>query len=484
MTTMHLFVPPLIKHTQGPMLGPAMLAGAAARAGHALRVVDLNEAWLEDNLPPSAWTASSAFVGDHDRPSAALRLVQDAFTALMAEALPVAPSNALPGPDALALPYDHGVVCRAARRLAAGPLGAWYAARLPVDRPDVLGVSVMYAGQVLAALTLTEVLRDRWPGVPVVWGGAHVTALQDAIAEDAGYRRAADGFVFGYAERTLVDLLDAIGRGGSWPGEVVVAGSGRAVRAREDVGVVPRFGAAPTRGRLTLPVQASRGCAYGRCAFCTYPAIEGGVRPGSQDVVEAVVCEAVDRGARVSFKDSLVTPRDLASLAERIAGRVTWSACTKLHPRFADEAFVRGLVAGGCSTLEFGVETLSDAGQASIGKRQPRHLVSGLLDAAQAAGLPIVLNYITGLPGADPMDEEVQLAWLRDAVARHPDLVAKIEHNDFQLERRSPMGQDPARWDMVVTGSWPWSTLLAFRRRCEIRGSERPLMVEIARCAA
>lgn len=42
--------PPLVKYAAGPLLGPAMLAGAAERAGHSVALVDLNARWIERDL--------------------------------------------------------------------------------------------------------------------------------------------------------------------------------------------------------------------------------------------------------------------------------------------------------------------------------------------------------------------------------------------------------------------------------------------------
>ena len=92
---------------------------------------------------------------------------------------------------------------------------------LGLKRPDIIGLSVMFSGQVIAGLAITLIAQQVWPGVAVVWGGAHVTALADRIANDAMYGKWVDGFVAGYAERTWVDLLDAVAiKGAAWPKEV------------------------------------------------------------------------------------------------------------------------------------------------------------------------------------------------------------------------------------------------------------------------
>ncbi len=457
-----LLVPPFLKYVAGPLLGPSMLAGAGRAAGHRVDIIDLNARFLAYQLPTK--TGDPRFVGDHDRPSEDLRTIQRDFRARSAGFLPSPPTELNDDP-VQTLPYDHDTLVRAANALADGPDGRWMDEALAAHRdPDVVGVSVLYSGQVLWGLAASILARRRWPGTLVVWGGPHVTALQDRIGEDARYGAVVDRFVFGYAERTFVELLDAVAIGGRLPAEVTPAGV-RTRNARDDGSVVPAFTDLALYGtpRVTLPAQASRGCAYGKCRFCTYPAIEGGFRAISDAGLLAVVDEAARIGAAVALKDSLVLPKRLRTVAQAIGGRVSWGACTKLHPSL-DRELLFELARGGCATLEFGLETLTPAGQLLIDKKQTPELFLSVLDAAEAARIAVVVNYITGFPGVDPGDDAHWLAFVRGALADRPRLTAKIEHNTFQLERLSPMGRAAVASGLRVTEEWPWTTVLGWER--------------------
>jgi hypothetical protein len=454
-----LLVPPFLKHATGPLLGPAMLAGAAIQAGHSAEVIDLNARWICNDLGNARWVHGD-FVGDHDRCDA---LMVPSQRRALAELERCAARAAITvNADALKrLRLDHASIDRISSRFAREQ-APWMGRQLArCRRPDVVGVSVMYAGQVVWALALTRFVRDHWPGVPVIWGGAHVTALAAEIAGDARYGTAADGFVAGYAESTFVSLLDAIGRGTAWPEACFAAGSGRHPRAEGDDGhTLPSFQDIhlPLGARLTLPAQRSRGCAYGRCEFCTYPAIEGASRTLSLDSVRAVLTEALRRGAAISFKDSLMTRPLLREVAQIIAGRVRWSACTKLTLAL-DAAMLRELARGGCRTLEIGLETLDEKAQHLIEKRQSYTLFQRTLDAAAGTGIALVVNYMTGFPGVSEADER---GWL-DAVHRElqarPTLRAKVEHNHFELERLAPIARSRPR-GLQVIAAWPWSSVL------------------------
>ncbi|WP_437982661.1 B12-binding domain-containing radical SAM protein [Sorangium sp. So ce117] len=467
-------VPPLLKYSAGPLLGPALLVAAARASGHEADVLDLSIRWIRAHLPPRVAAPPSTVVGDHDKPGSLLSdLQRDVFVPLLRAHL--SEVEHLDGADPhLTLTCSHGALETAAERLAASAHGAWIRSVLAErERPHVLGVSVLFSGQVLFGLAVGIVARALWPGVRVVWGGPHVTALQDRIVRDPRFGRMVDAFIFGYAECTFVELLDAVARRAPLPPGCVRAGQGELHRAADDPGHAPVFQDLELYGlpRLTLPAQASRGCSYGRCGFCTYPTIEGTYRAIDEAIVEPVVQLGFDRGATVAFKDSLIVPQRLTALAARIRARVRWSACTKLSPAL-DEASLRRLAVGGCDTLEIGLETIDIESQRLIGKRQSVALFKRTLDAARDAGVGLVINYITGFPGTTPAEEQGELAWVEDEVKlRRPRLRAVIEHNEFQLERLSAMGRNPKTFGLRVTGEWPWSSMLSWEG--EGRGAPR-----------
>ena len=462
-----LVVPPLFKTLNQPLLGPAMLLGAGRAAGHDVELVDLNQRYLRERLPADAAANAAQFVGDHNRPSPLLRGIQAGFSAMLREVLPEPDTAGLDEDPAMSLTFDHEEVRAAANRLAAGALGVWARAHLAASpRPDVVGLSIFYSGQVLAALAVSIIARELWPGVIIVWGGPHVTTLEHEIPSDRRYGCGLiDGFVFGYAEATWTSLLDAVEAGSSWPPEVVAAGSGAGHRAQGDPAVVPAFDDLDRYGwgRLCLPAQSSRGCIYGNCTQCTYPAVEGEYAASPLAPIESVVALAERRGAAVAFKDALVHPRRLEELAAVVGGRVRWSACTKLHPRLRDPELLRGLESAGLHTLEVGLETLTDDGQLLLDKKQVLPLFLGFLDAAWGAGIAVVVNYMTGLPGVDALSEQRWLDRVHRELAARPGLVARVEHNVLQVERRAPLGQRPERFRIRVVRSWPWASVVAWR---------------------
>ncbi len=466
-TTSALLVPPLIKSLGQPLRGVAMLKGAGVDAGHTVRVIDLNHRWLRRGLAGVDVPPRSQFLGDHDRDSELVRPLQAQLLDFYLHAADPGGMSGLTRDDVLHMQLDHATALRAAERLLQTSYGRWLSEQvcgLP-EKPEVVGISVFFAGQVLSALALTLLTRRIHPQARLVWGGPHVTALQPEIAADARYALAGiDAFVFGYAEQTWVDILGAVAEERALPPEAVRAGLGQEPRAKSNPVVIPLFeGLQDYRwGRLAIPSQSSRGCAYAKCAQCTYPWVEGRYRTIAEKAVVIDFQTAIEHGAVVAFKDALMTPRRLEAIARLSAGNVEWSACTKLHRRL-DAPFLQNLADGGCRTLEVGLETLTDAGQLLLDKKQSLDLLVALLDGAEVAGIAVVVNYMLGLPGVSSAEERAGLGQLQDLLTARPELAAKIELNTLQVERRSPLGMHPMAHGIRVVQRWPWSSVVDWR---------------------
>jgi hypothetical protein len=427
-----------------------MLSGAALKAGHRVEMVDLAIDLVRRLISTDELRVPAGLAGDHDKNEVALRSAQHAFfdglatrTGVTVEQLRSCRLSWLEVDVAVDALGETSWARSVARQLGG------------LERPLVVGLSVMFADQVLPAMVVTRICRRLWPATPIVWGGAHVTALAPEIANDVRYGHGIDGFVAGYAERTFVELLTALRTGRAWPASVFAAGGGAWMRASGVVETTPSFPNLSAYGapRLALPAQVTRGCAYGKCQFCTYPAVEGAVvEPATLAHLEPVVAEAAARGAVVSFKDSLMTGAFLREVSSLIAGRARWAACTKLTPALVEQ--LPALAAAGCETLEVGIETLVERSQFVIDKKVTRRLVEALLRSAQVAGVRIVVNYMTGLPFESPRDAADCFRWIKGLAA---DTGAVVEHHEFEAERRAPIVRH-----LHVTTTWPWSSVVAW----------------------
>ena len=464
-----MVVPPLVKYLAGPLAGPAVLAGVASTLGVPLRVFDPNAQFLRERQPgPSE---RGPITGDHAKPPKGFGEASNEMRDMLRQVLGPPLPGAAPGEDPVfTLCYDHEAVHRAAARLAASETGSEWRRMLQGPPPHFFGVSVLWSGQVVPALAVSRVARQLWPGVPVIWGGPHVTALAASIAGDAAFGQVVDGFVVGYGEAAVKDLLTLDN-----PLEsklLLCAGKG-SVETGEDHWCTPQFSDLHLYGipRLVLPCQLSRGCAYGRCAFCTYPAQEGRYRACSLDLLDPVLGEAIRTSADLSIKDAFLVPERAEKVATMIAGRVNWSATSRLLPAYKDHARMERLVQGGLRTLELGVESLNPHVQVFISKPQNMETLEGVLAAASGSALHLILNVIHGWPGESLRQALEARKQLDELLSAHPQASVTVEQNLLQPQLNAPLFHQRRQLGVQVTGRWPWASVVGWnapRWRAEV----------------
>lgn len=466
-----LLVPPFIKYSSGPMLGPALLQSAARLAGHECSVVDLNAHYIQPRVAKRG--KLGVFVGDHDKPRGdnSLSSIENDFV----EDYIIPAIQNFQGVDCNGIQrrikfgfFAHEQVSMAATHLACSSFGSWVGETLQAQRmtnhPDAIGVSLLHAGQVIPAVAVSIVAKTLWPSAIVVWGGPHISGLgRVALEKDLKHRSfAADAFVTGHAEQTFVQILDDI-QHGKWnqsKNDPIVLNGVRGAQT-----VSPTFGnLCLYDSPLTLPAQSALGCSYGRCAFCTYPAIEPTpTKLRLFEAVGAVVDKANELGGSVSIKDSLATCTRLIEIGNVIDNKVPWSACTKLSRRLDLETLNR-LSSNGLATLEVGLESLLPSTQKRIGKIQSEALFEKFVsDMATTKDLTLVVNYMVGFPWEDPEEAMAKLDQAQRILDRYLGRErARIELNEFELERLAPMARFPELYGIDQVKSWPWASVMEY----------------------
>ena len=509
-----IVVPPLIKYSAGPLLGPALLQASALKRGHKCDVLDLNAHYIRDQRLKSRFgnnnsTCRGLFVGDHDKPTM-YSMKEDNEIGVGANNVMSsrqAPKNVLSSIDENFLHniisdssllsteklrfgfLTHFEVIELSDRLASsGWFGDWCRDKLlsnvHLPSPDLVGLSLLHAGQVVPAAAISNIVRDIWQDTTVVWGGPHISGIgKAALKHDLAERNfAADVFVTGHAEDTFEKLLDDVAnvsraknrgtilyegvRGGTvaprFQGMVNTLDDHK-VEIEQTSGLTFLYDQPPV-----LPAQSTLGCAYGRCAFCTYPAMEP--KPTKLDLcltIDSVVRQAEECGGTMAVKDSLVTPRRLIEIADVVRGRVCWSACTKLHPKLCEKGFLKALNDSGLSTIEVGLESLLVETQRRVAKVHPPTLFEDFLkESSTIPDLSIIVNYMTGFPWEQPKVSQRALDETRKLVSHYLGPRGKVEHNEFELERMSPMASDPSSFDIDETSlqCWPWASVCRYRR--------------------
>jgi hypothetical protein len=261
-----------------------------------------------------------------------------------------------------------------------------------------------------------------------------------------------DAFAVHESDRAVVRLARAVHRGekpGAIPNILTRETAGRGDFALdpptpfEDMALPQYDGFPVARYPMDqLVLRLFRGCYWARCSFCSHSchpytrrysfrknASLSGAYLGR---VAAHVRDMKKRYGIVDFtlSDNLVSPGimgQLCDLNEDLGLGITWDSLARFENEYTRD-FCRRLAAGGCTRLDLGLETASDAGLKRMRKGITMKLVVRCLRNLAAAGVGtrvIVLHY----PGQRVKEFEDTLRFLAD----HGDMISEVAVSRFYL---------------------------------------------------
>ncbi|OGR59052.1 MAG: hypothetical protein A2X36_16780 [Elusimicrobia bacterium GWA2_69_24] len=245
--------------------------------------------------------------------------------------------------------------------------------------PKVFGVTLCSASQLIPALVLARLARERAPSSRIVAGGVWCTAAGELLPGFAAFFERFDAAVLHEGELPLLEILDRVdsGRGLEGIGGVVLRG-----RAPEPPAApiplealeFPVYDGLPMDlyPMPTLAVRLTRGCHWAQCTFCYhvfpgYTELHSTPKEGVSDRHLSRILDHMDEMHRLygrthfTLSDNgapgAVLRRFARSLRER-GSAYTWESLARFDAGL-DEAHFRDLAASGCKELFFGLETVT-----------------------------------------------------------------------------------------------------------------------------
>lgn len=314
----------------------------------------------------------------------------------------------------------------------------------------LVGLSVAFPAQVQPAWSLAWAVREALPEVTLVVGGPAVTQrlLVLSTAEAEALLPPFDAAVLFEGEAAIVDLAEAVARGERPRGLI----RGRPPERLADL-PPPDFVGLPFPAYLSpapvLPYDDTRGCYFGRCAFCHYGLAETGTACYRERPVERVAADLVDlserHGARIFYlSHDTLAPRTAERLADAIRATgapLRWAGDIRPERTLGAER-CRRLAAGGALALSVGVESgaprvleLIDKGVAVDDVRTAiRHLAG--------AGIAVEAMAFTDFPTETRAEALATVRFLAD----HRDAISLFVCGAFDLTAGSRVALDPARY--------------------------------------
>jgi anaerobic magnesium-protoporphyrin IX monomethyl ester cyclase len=302
------------------------------------------------------------------------------------------------------------------------------AAILPGSR--IVGISNLYTFAFLAAAEIARKVKEKFPDIKIVFGGAHPTVMTRQTMSHPEV----DFVVLSEGETTFPLLVQAIENGGGWEsidglaykreGDIVINPKSKFVQNLDEI-PFPRRDLLPmenyfqarephgsaTRARWTTMI-ATRGCPYG-CTFCNTPQIwQRRWRARSPiNVVDEI--ESLKRTygvGEIHFEDeSLTTNQEwFKDFCRELRDRrldIIWQTSNGVRAESINSETLDLMIASGCTHITIAAES----GSARILKdvMQKRLDLGAVKNAARLAGkkrIRIACYFMLGLPNEKKSD--------------------------------------------------------------------------------
>ena len=315
------------------------------------------------------------------------------------------------------------------------------------DEAHCVGVTVFSGSPIKSALRLSRRLKERFPELPVVWGGWHPSILPEQCVASG----AVDAVVIGQGEGAFADLVEAIDDRDRWP---VIAGlclPGRetpAVRSPSrpltDMNLFPPAdydlldveSYFERKGSRQIDYSSSRGCPY-RCTFCADPIIFRSKWTGLK--TGRILEELLRLDARYRIDEVFFLDDDLFASLKRIqsfteafieAGtRFGWKGTARADELCRlPESFFDRLRVSGCRRINIGAESGSQKVLDRIKKEYRADEIITAGRRAANAGIAVTYSFITGFPGETDADFQATLEMIKKLRSISSELEVNLFH--------------------------------------------------------
>lgn len=396
--------------------------------------------------------------------SAGLRVIATAHAPLQLDFTAYRTPFALTTPDEIARDADPE------RDPFDGYLARELVPRLRRARVDAIGLSVCFPGQLVPAYSFALKLKAAFPEAHLVAGGPAITQvllrLQGlALARALG---AFDSAVVFEGEHTLLALCRALADARGTPrglhripnlvlrdpllGARILPGP-PAVDLRTLP--APDFDGLPLdrylSPHLLLPYDPTRGCYWGRCAFCHYGLAATGTARYRERAVETVVEHLGALSVRHNthffyLSQDSVAPAMLCRLADALAKTgldLRWGTDLRPEPYLTPER-CQGLRRGGAVAFSLGIESASPRVLRRIDKGiTPGRAATAVRDLARA-GIAVEVMCLSDFPTETFTEAMATLRFIE----RHASHVAAFIVGQFELTHGSRVARDPTRFGL------------------------------------
>ena len=348
------------------------------------------------------------------------------------------------------------------------------------DRFLVFGISIASVTQMIPAFTLAKIVKEYYPEMPVVIGGALLPYMRRAIENIPEAFDWVDYYVVGEGETAIYRLSNyLLGKGELVDVPNLLYRDNDKVRFTfthvENVDEVPSpdFTGIVLKEQFNLTsasLLGARGCYWDKCAFCSLcNNFSHNYRARNIDLVmndlEKLISE-FEGLEYVAFLDESISPVRLSQICDALesrglAGKVHFQMLARLEKGFTIELLTRAYSAG-FRWISWGLESASPATLQRMRKGISPAAAEECLRAGHSAGLWNHIFVMWYFPGDTVEDMNKTI----DFVKRNAEYLDSVVASEFIMEENSYVHLHPEKFNLTVDPlpSDNLGTLCTFKR--------------------
>ncbi len=284
------------------------------------------------------------------------------------------------------------------------------------DNPGLVGISITSTSQVIPGLTLAHLIKKERPDIHITVGGSVFTKLEDNLKKSENLFTIVDSFVLFEGEHALLALIDELSgkKDLKKVPNLVYKENGKTVINEESFFIedlnklpTPDYDGLPLdlyhTPELVLPVQTSRGCYWGKCAFCNLHLDHKKYRPRKVDLVMEDIKKLSKKHDTKFFfiTDESMPLSGMSKLSDRIIESnmdVKWICGARFEKNLNSNLLEKASRAG-CLKIVFGLESYSqrvlDLMDKGTDKKHISRVVQDCLKYNIALHLYIIVGFLT-----------------------------------------------------------------------------------------
>lgn len=334
---------------------------------------------------------------------------------------------------------------------------------IKAQSPRMVGISIANESQVIPGLTLSYLIKQANKDIHIVIGGSFFTYLREEMRNNHLLFSLFDCMIFNEGETSLVDLVNCLENGlplDNVPNLMYKYGTEIIINDifhTEDITKLPTpcFDGLPLTKyfspQLVLPLYASRGCYWGRCAFCSFDStcgskyrFRGGekVRKDMEKLLEKHNC------SKFTLIDEAIPPNSLLQIAEELIKnemQIEWFTHARFEKQFNKEIFDK-LFKSGCKSLAFGLESGCNRVLSLMDKGITVSTAKDILSASNEAGILNHISFFFGFPGETYEEAMETIKFILDNLT----IIHSVSFGYFQLLKDSKTYNEPEKYNIII----------------------------------